>query len=74
MYFINSSFIETFFYSFSLLLISPYYRIYASVIRVSIGSDKGLSPIRCQAIIKTNAVLLSTGPEEGKDPFHHFFF
>ena len=30
--------------------------------RVNIGSDNGLSPIRCQAIILTNAGLLSTGP------------
>ena len=28
-----------------------YCRIYASVNRISIGSDKGLSPIRRQAII-----------------------
>ena len=30
--------------------------------RVSIGSDDGLSPIRCQAIIYTNAGLLSIEP------------
>ena len=30
--------------------------------RVSIGSDNGLSPIRRQAIIQTNAGLLSIGP------------
>ena len=33
--------------------------IYASVNRVRIGSDNGLSPIRRQTIIKTNAGLLS---------------
>ena len=32
-------------------LISPEYRIYASVNRVSIGSDNGWFPIWCQAII-----------------------
>ena len=31
--------------------------------RVSIGSDNGLSPIRRQAIIWTNAGLLSIGPQ-----------
>ena len=36
-------------------------RIYASVNRVSIGSDNGLSPIRRQAIIWTNAGLLLIG-------------
>ena len=35
--------------------------IYASVYRISIGSDNGLAPIRCQAIIETNAELLSIG-------------
>ena len=35
---------------------------YASVNWVSIGSDNGLSPIRRQAIILTNAGLLSIGP------------
>ena len=30
--------------------------------RVNIGSDNGLSPIRRQAIISTNAGLLSIGP------------
>ena len=39
----------------------PQWRIYASLNRVSIGSDNGLSPIRCQAIIWTSAGLLSTG-------------
>ena len=34
-------------------LISPKCRIYASVNRFSIGSDNGLSPTRCQAIIWT---------------------
>ena len=36
--------------------------MYASLNRVSIGSDNGLSPIRRQAIILTNAGLLSIGP------------
>ena len=40
----------------------PYYRQYASVNRVSIGSENGLSPIRRQAIIETNAGLLSIWP------------
>ena len=41
---------------------SPFYcRIYASVNRVRIVSHNGLSPIRCQAIIYTNAGLLSNG-------------
>ena len=40
----------------------PYCRIYASVNRDTIGSDNGLSPIRCQAIMSTNAGLLSIGP------------
>ena len=35
---------------------------YAQVNRVSIGSVKGLSPIRCQGNIYTNARLLSIGP------------
>ena len=37
-------------------------RIYASVTRVGIGSDHGLSPIRRQAIFLTNAGLLSLDP------------
>ena len=40
-------------------IISPYCRIYALVKRVSIASDNGLAPIRRQAIILTNAGLLS---------------
>ena len=36
--------------------------IYASVIWVSIGSDNGLSPDRCQAIIWTNAGILLIWP------------
>ena len=44
------------------LLISPQGRIYASVNQVSIGSDNGVSPIWRQAIIRTNARLLSIGP------------
>ena len=35
---------------------------YVYVNRVSIGSDNGMSPIRRQAIIETNAGLLSIGP------------
>ena len=45
-------------------LISPLCCIYASVNRVSIGSDNGLSPTRRQAIILTNAGLLSIGSLE----------
>ena len=37
---------------------------YASMNRVSIGSDNGLSPIRHKAIIWTNAGLLSIGTWE----------
>ena len=44
------------------LLILPYGRIYASEYRVGIRSDNGLSPIRRQAIILTNAGLLSFEP------------
>ena len=40
-------------------LISSWCHIYASVNWVSIGSDNGLSPVWCQAITWTNAVLLS---------------
>ena len=40
--------------------------IYASVNRVSIGSDNGLSPIRRQIIILTSAGLLLIGPSEKK--------
>ena len=42
-------------------LVSPWCRVYASTNRISIGSDNGLSPNRCQAIIWTNAGLLSVG-------------
>ena len=45
-----------------LKLISPYCRVYASVNQVSIGSDNGLSPVWRQAIILTNAGLLSIEP------------
>ena len=38
--------------------------MYASLNRVSIGSDNDLSPIRRQAIIYTNAELLSNWPLE----------
>ena len=40
----------------------PLVRIYASVNRVSIGSDNGLAPNRRQAIIWTIAGLLSIKP------------
>ena len=43
-------------------LITPKCRIYASVNQVSIGSDNGLSSIRHQSIIWTNAEKLSIGP------------
>ena len=43
-------------------LISPYCRIYASVNRVTIGSGYGLALNRRQAIMQTDAVLLSIGP------------
>ena len=43
-------------------LISPYRRIYASMNWVSIGSGNGLSPVRRQAITRTNADILSIGP------------
>ena len=39
-------------------------QIYASVNRVIIGSDNGLSPIRRQTIIWTNAGILLIGPLE----------
>ena len=39
----------------------PLCRIYASVNWVSIGSGNGLSPVRRQAITRTNAGLLSIG-------------
>ena len=42
--------------------VSPKCRIYASMSRVSFGYDYGLSPIRHQAIILTNAGLLSIEP------------
>ena len=42
--------------------IAPWCHIYASVNRVSIDSDDGLSPIRRQAIIYTNTGLLFIGP------------
>ena len=44
--------------------LSPLIPHYASVNRVSIGSDNGLSPFRRQAIIQTIAGLLSIGPLE----------
>ena len=43
-------------------VISPQCRIYASVYRVSMGSDNSLSPGRRQAIIWTNAGILLIGP------------
>ena len=62
-----------------LKLISPLCRIYAAVNRVSIGSDNGLSPIRRQAIIWTNAGILSIGPlwtnfSEIRIEIHNFSF
>ena len=48
--------------SVTIKLLSPSCRIYASVKRVSICSNNGLSPIRPQAIIWTNAGLLPIGP------------
>ena len=42
----------------------PKCRIYASVKRVSIGSDNVLTPVWRQVIIWTNAHLLSIGPLE----------
>ena len=45
-------------------LISPWCRIYASVNRVHIGSDNGLSPVRRQAVTWTNIHLLSIEPLE----------
>ena len=41
-------------------LISPWCHIYASVNLVSIGSDNGVSPIRRQGIICTNAELITS--------------
>ena len=43
-------------------LIEAKWRIYASLNWVIIGSDNGLSPVRCQAIIWTNAGILLIGP------------
>ena len=43
-------------------LIEAEWRIYASLNWVIIGSDNGLSPVRCQAIIWTNAGILLIGP------------
>ena len=44
--------------------LSPVTHIYASVNRASIGLDNGLSPIWRQAIIQTNAEILSIEPLE----------
>ena len=38
------------------------FRINSSVNRIKTGSDNGLSPIRRQAIISTNAGQLAIGP------------
>ena len=43
-------------------LIEAEWRIYASLNWVIIGSDNGLSPVRHQAIIWTNAGILLIGP------------
>ena len=48
--------------SYPFLPYLPQWHKYASMNWVSIGSDKGLSLIRCQAITWTNAHLLSIGP------------
>ena len=42
--------------------IKAYCRIYASMNRVNVGSDNGLTPIRRQTTIQTNTGLLSIGP------------
>ena len=47
-------------YTLTHVLLIPHY---ASVNRVSIGSDNGLSPFRRQAIIQTIAGLLSIAPK-----------
>ena len=44
-------------------LIEAEWRIYASVKHTNIASDNGLSPIRRQAIIWTNAVILLIRPQ-----------
>ena len=43
-------------------LIEAEWRIYASLNWVTIGSDNGLSPLRRQAIIWTNVVILLIRP------------
>ena len=43
-------------------LIEAEWRIYASLNWVIIGSDNGLLPVRCQAIIWTNAGILLIWP------------
>ena len=43
-------------------LIEVEWHIFALVTYGNIGSDNGLLPVQCQAIILTNADLLSTGP------------
>ena len=50
----------------TLRLISLECRIYASVNWFSIGLGNGLSPVRCQAIVWTNADWSSNGPLETK--------
>ena len=47
-----------------ILLIEAGWRIYASVKHTNVASDNGLSPIRCQAIIWTNAAVLSIRRQE----------
>ena len=54
--------ISTGFWDLICLLISAWCHIYASMNRISFGSDNGLSPIRHQAIIYHNAASLSIGP------------
>ena len=43
-------------------LTSPMCGTYVSMNQVDIGSNNGLSPIRCQATIWTNAGILLIGP------------
>ena len=42
-------------------IISPHCCIYVSMNQVNIGSDNGLAPVWCQAVVWTNVGLLSIG-------------
>ena len=53
-----------FIYNHLYQLIEAEWHIYVSINYASIGSDNGLLPVRHQAIIRTNAGLLSVGPFE----------